>query len=342
MRRRVTIHDVAREAGVSITAVSHSLNNKGTLSAETRERVRQTAERLGYQPDPMARGLRNSPIGVIGLMLRPLDSLGTYRPHGVDYFTRLSGAVAVECLERGLSVMLVRDLTRLPRSPLALSLDGYIIDDPLEEDPVIDLLMGLAAPFVTIGRDPARPDFLDWVGSHDSEETEAVLSRFHRSGARSICLITGMDRNAWNLDSAAAYRNWAARHGMKPRIASRPESDGVDGGRAAMQELLDAGEDMPDAVYCLTGRHARGALEELAARGIAVPGQVQLITGSDSEQSRNSSPAISAIDLEPELIAAAAVSHLSRKMLGEPGVPEKLSARLILRESTLDSGSDQT
>lgn len=337
MSHRVTIHDVAREAGVSITAVSHGLNNKGTLSEKTRKRVRETAARLGYEPDPMARGLRNSPIGVIGLMLRPLDSLGTYRPHGVDYFTRLTGAVAVECLDRGLSVMLIRDLTQMPRSPLALSLDGYIVDDPLENDPVIDLLLELPSPFVTIGRDPARPDFVDWVGAHDSHDTEAVLSRFHRSGAQSIGLITGLDRNAWNLDSIATYRCWAATHNMVPRISSQPEAAGTDGGQAAIQELLAPGAVPLDAIYCLTGRHARGALEELIARGIAVPGHTQIIAGSDSEQSRNSSPAISAIDLEPELIASAAVEQLCLKIQGgRVKDPEQLKSRLILRDSTLD------
>src|SRR4051812_1455367 len=147
VRRRVTIHDVAREAGVSLTTVSMSMNGKGTISAATRARVRATAERLGYQADPLARGLHNNPLGVVGLMLRPLDSLGTYRPDGVDYFTRLTGAVAVECLDREVSVMLVRDLTLLPRSPLTLSLDGYIVDDPIEDDPVIDLLTHLEVPF---------------------------------------------------------------------------------------------------------------------------------------------------------------------------------------------------
>ena len=336
MRRRVTIRDVAAEAGVSITAVSHSLNDKGTLSAATRERVREVADRLGYQADPLARGLRNSPIGVVGLMLRPLDSLGSYRPDGVDYFTRLSGALAVECLDHGLSVMLVRDLTRLPRSPLALSLDGYVIDDPLTEDPAIDLLLGLQAPLVTIGRDPARPDFDDWIGSHDADETNRVLDLFHRTGARNIGLVTGTDRNAWNLDSEAAYRDWAAQHRMTARVVRQPEAAGVDGGRTALRQLMAEDPDPPDAIYCLTGRHARGVLEELQHLGLDVPGGTQLVAGSDSEQTRSSTPPISALDLEPELIATATVERLRRQIEGRtPAGPVPLPARLVLRGTTL-------
>ncbi|KPN21534.1 MULTISPECIES: LacI family DNA-binding transcriptional regulator [Arthrobacter] len=338
MSSRTTIRDVARTAGVSITAVSHALNGKGTLSAATRERIRETAERLGYQPDPLARGMRSSPLGVVGLMLRPLDTLGTYRPTGVDYFTRLIGAVAVECLERNLSLMLLRDLSKLPRQPLALTLDGYIIADPLESDPVIDLLQEASLPFITVGRVPDRPGFTDWIGSMDEDETELILRTLQERGARRIALVTGCDHNSWNLDSASAYRTWAERHGMPARVVARPEADGTGGGRDAVAELLKDG-DLPDAIYCLTGRHARGILDELTARGIAVPEQVQLVAGADSEQSRSASPAITAIDLDPELIAAQAVEQLtSRVMAGLPAEPTPLSTHLILRATTLEGG----
>ncbi|MBF4992619.1 LacI family DNA-binding transcriptional regulator [Arthrobacter gandavensis] len=335
MQSKTTIHDVARAAGVSITAVSHALNGKGTLSAATRQRIIEAADRLGYQPDPLARGMRSGPLGVIGLMLRPLDTLGTYRPSGVDYFTRLTGAVAVECLERNLSVMLVRDLSKLPRPPLALALDGYIIADPLEADPVLDLLSEASLPFVTIGRVPDRPAFTNWVGSRDEDDAVRILRLLRDRGAERIALVTGCDRNSWNLGSTAAYLRWIREYGGEPRVVARPEADGMDGGRSAARKLLKGGE-LPDAVYCLTGRHARGILEEFTDQGIDVPGQVQLVAGADSEQTRSSSPAITAVDLDPELIAAQAVEQLtSRVMSGKQAEPVPLSTRLMLRATTL-------
>src|SRR3954454_18544166 len=75
--RGVTIHDVARRAGVSISAVSMALNDTGTLSAATRLRVRAVAEEMDYQADALARGLRRSSVGAIGLVMRSLDSLGS-------------------------------------------------------------------------------------------------------------------------------------------------------------------------------------------------------------------------------------------------------------------------
>ena len=65
MTGRVSIRDVAREAGVSVTTVSHALNGKGRLNAETRKRVREVADRLGYRPNPAARSLVSGHTGLI-------------------------------------------------------------------------------------------------------------------------------------------------------------------------------------------------------------------------------------------------------------------------------------
>ena len=103
----VTIRDVARRAGVSIAAVSMALNDTGTLSEATRLRVRAVADEMDYQADAIARGLRRSSVGAIGLVMRSLDSLGEYDPHGVDVFTRYIGSASAQAMDRGLGLLLV-------------------------------------------------------------------------------------------------------------------------------------------------------------------------------------------------------------------------------------------
>ena len=68
MAGRVSIRDVAREAGVSVTTVSHALNDKGRLNPETRRRVRDVADALGYRPNPAARSLVSGRTGLIAAM----------------------------------------------------------------------------------------------------------------------------------------------------------------------------------------------------------------------------------------------------------------------------------
>lgn len=334
-RKRVTIREVAAKAGVSITTVSHAINEKGSVARATRARVLEAASQLGYQADALAKGLRNNRIGVVGLVMRPLDALGSYRLTGVDYFTRLAGATAVEALDHGFCLMLMRDLSANSVPAIAFAVDGYIVADPIENDPVIELLRERDIPVVSVGRDIARSDFVDWVGADESVDIDTVLSHLHEQGASSITLVTGTDRNAWNLDTEAAYVNWAGTHRMVPRVIRQGESSGEEGGRAVAKELLAEPESLPDAVYCLTGRHAAGLVAAFQEAGVRVPDAVMVVAGSDSEQTRNGTPPITSVDLRPELVARAAVELFVRRLEQDQGCgPSRVQSMLLVRTST--------
>ncbi|MFE7598807.1 LacI family DNA-binding transcriptional regulator [Streptomyces sp. NPDC057494] len=331
--RGITIKDVARRAGVSITAVSHALNDKGTLSRATREHIRTVADEMGYEADALARGLRRSTMGAVGLVLRSLDALGDYAPAGVDVFERFVGAAASQALARGLSLMLVPDLTRAPVPPLAFSLDGYIVTNPHVDDPVIARLEERGIPYVTYGRPPGRPDFTHWASEDDDVSARLVLNHLAAAGARSVALVRGTDPNAWNLEHQEIYLGWCAERGSTPRLYELPERAGVEGGAALAGRLVDDG--LPDAVFCLTGRHAAGVQRGLKARGVRVPAQTMVVAGSDSEHARNSRPAISALELNPVDSSAALLDILQDLIAGRPtGAPRLTRARFRPRAST--------
>ena len=333
LSRRPTIHDVARIAGVSITTVSHALNSKGVVAAETRKRVISVAGELGYSADAIARGLRGQKLGVVGLVMRPLDDLDSYQPSGVDYFMRFAGAAAIDALDRGYGLMLVRDPAAVRAPAIALALDGFIIADPVENDPVIALLERNGIPVVSVGRDIGRPEFTHWISAGD-QNARTVLDHLHEQGASRIALVSGTDANAWNVDSEALYRAWAATAGMKASVHHRDERSGEAGGRDVAQAMIDGGN-LPDAVYCLTGRHAAGLQARFAEAGIFTPRDVLIVAGSDSEQTRNSTPPITSVDLGPEHTAQAAVGFLIARLCGDSDLtPPAVSNTLILRAST--------
>ena len=336
-RRRVTIHDVAREAGVSITTVSHALNDKGVVAATTRQRVLDTAERLGYSADAIARGLRSNRLGIIGLVIRPLDTLDSYQPAGVDYFVRFAGAAAVEALDRGFGLMLVRDPSTRNVPGIALAVDGFIISDPIGNDPVIALLQRNGIPLVTVGRDVGREDFTDWLGMGTDVDTLVVLDHLTERGAQRVALVVGTDTNAWNADSERTYRTWASTHGRTIAIYQQDETAGEPGGAVIAEQMLAEASvhGLPDAVYCLTGRHAAGLQHRLQEAGYHVPSEVMVVAGSDSEQTRNSTPPITSIDLTPEITAKAAVDFLLRRIEGDhDSKPPIIENVLQARQST--------
>ncbi|QNS07625.1 LacI family DNA-binding transcriptional regulator [Streptomyces xanthii] len=329
----VTIRDVAQRAGVSVAAVSMALNGTGTLSAATRLRVRAVAEEMDYEADALARGLRRSSVGAIGLVMRSLDALGEYAPRGVDVFTRYIGAVSAQAMDRGLSVMLVPDLTKRPTPPMALSLDGYIVTMPHMDDPVVALLERRGIPYVTLGRDPGRPDFTDWATEDDGASFRRIYEHFAAAGARSVALLRGTDPNAWNIDSEATYRDWCGRAGITPRVYRSAERAGEEGGERVAHTIVDDG--VPDAVLCHTGRQAAGVLAGLTSRGVAVPDRTLLAAASDSEHTRHSRPAISAVELHADETTLALLDLLQARIAGEPSAgPVLTTGRFRVRASS--------
>jgi DNA-binding LacI/PurR family transcriptional regulator len=326
---------VARRAGVSATTVSHAFSGKGMVAPATRDRVRQVATSMGYRPDAVARGLRRNRLGVLGLVMRPLDTLDSFLPEGVDYFLRFAGSAAIAALEFGYGLMLVSDPTADGSPEAALACDGFLITEPVANDPIIDMLHAARVPFLAVGGDPARAGLAESVDTETAAMAAEVLDHLNDVGATRVALLAGTDRNAWNLDTEAAYRAWAARHGQPSRVVRRPETAGEAGGRDAADELFGVTQP-PDAVYCLTGRHAAGLLTGVRTRGLSVPGDVLIVAGSDSEHTRSSVPPITSVDLRPELLARVVVTMLVNRLdaLDRPIPAGEIRGRLLVRAST--------
>ena len=319
-----------------MTTVSHALSGKGVVAPATRERVRQVSLELGYQPDALASGLRNSRLGIIALVFRPLDSLESFMPEGVDYFTRFAGVASMSALEHGYGLMMVSDPTLPTAPPIALAADGFIITDPFANDPVIDLLTLKGIPFLTVGKDPARDDYSSWIESDIEKGARMVLSHLTESGATKVALARGTDANSWNVSTEQAYRDWCVERGQEPIVWEQNETSGEAGGALLAERFLET-TDRPDGVFCMTGRHAAGFVARLREVGITTPADVLVVAGSDSEQSRRSTPPITAVDLGPEAVARTAVAALMEQLGENPlhRIGEDINGRMIVRASTL-------
>ena len=110
-RRKITIADVARAAGVSNSAVSYALNGRPGVSPETRDKILQTAHNLGWQPNRAAQSLSAAKSRSIGLILDGDPSLAAVEP----YFMRLIAGVTQECEKNNYSLVLRRASTAQDR-----------------------------------------------------------------------------------------------------------------------------------------------------------------------------------------------------------------------------------
>lgn len=334
MKSRPTIHDVARAAGVSITTVSHALNGKGHVAEQTRDRITGVAQRLGYVANPLARGFRAQSLHVLGLVIRPFEQLSTYQPDGVDYYARIVGETSSRALEHGYGTMLLDPRHNPTSDSLVRAFDGFVIDQPIESDPLLSILLEREIPVATIGRDVSRPEFPHAVDDHDFLQTTLLIEHLVAMGTNSLWYIGGTAGDSWNADVMLALEQARQRSGLTVTTQRCPESLGVEGGFMTMRQLLAEHATLPDAVLCLTGRQSGGAEQALLEAGVSIPDQVMLASCIDAEQCRQAPVPITTVYSSARAAARAAVDRVISQIRGVAFEKAPTIASIIPRAST--------
>jgi DNA-binding LacI/PurR family transcriptional regulator len=322
--RRISIRDVAREAGVSVTTVSHALNDKGRLHPETRARVRDVAQRLGYRPNPAARSLVSGHTGLVAL----LASL----PSGVHseiaefgYFADMIGGATGVAVSRDVALVVAPTVSdRRGSEPYVwdrIPLDGIVVAGPMRGDPTLPALRERGIPFVTIGRVPGEAgDAI--VEADDAGGTRAILDHMSDAGASTIGLIALPPVFASTADTAEAYEAWCDRRGASRHVVVVAIEDllldrqgTID---AAVGTLLGAGV---DAIYCPVEQLGVEALRSLETRGVKVPDDVMLSTTNDSGRAEIASIPVTTVDTDHAEIGRLAVEVLLEVVDGMRSTP---------------------
>jgi DNA-binding LacI/PurR family transcriptional regulator len=306
MSKPVRISDVAKAAGVSITTVSHALNDKGRLTDETRRRVREVADRLGYQPSALARGLAGGRSGMLAATVSFVEDM-SLAVADFDYFMQVMNGATSAALECGFSLTLVPPDSReqIERLPL----DGAIVMDPVPGDEIVDRLDRRGIPVVTTGRRPDGPDETCWVDNDHIAGTRAMLEHLLEEGAQRLALLTVPVRSSYTIDALAAFEAVCAERGIEPIVETITDSISEGGAYAAASHLLES-DRPPDAIYATLDRLALGALLAAEARGVRVPEELRIAGCTDSDASRTARPALTALSLNPERIGREAVDLL--------------------------------
>jgi DNA-binding LacI/PurR family transcriptional regulator len=321
---RVTIHDVARTAGVSTTTVSNALTGVGRVAPMTRARVLEVAAQLGYTANPSARGLRIRRSGAVGLCL-PSHTVG------LEYYMNLAMGAAAEALDRGLA------LTLLPQgADQQIHVDGVVVADPALGDPTLARLADLGTCVVTCERplDPAAVHAGRVESDHGGAARE-LLDHLAANGARRIALLCPTAETSFGHDVRAAYHSWCRASGQEPVVHDVPFATQPEDLRHAVSRAL-AAPTPPDAIISVPDGGAASTLHEVLRQGRAVPDDMLVASHVDSSSLQGLSTPITAVDLAPREMGRRAVALLSRLVRAEVelGTVEVLPTRLLVRAST--------
>jgi DNA-binding LacI/PurR family transcriptional regulator len=319
--RRVTIRDVAREAGVSVTTVSTALSGGGRMGAQTRQRVEAVAAGLGYSPSPSARHLRTARTGSIGLCL-PDQVLA------LEYYMQLAFGAAEAAMAQGLSLTLVP--AQSSRNPLsATPVDGMIVVDPVEDDPTIAALVHAGIPIVTCEEDPTGTLHSGAVIGDHRNGAKALLEHLAGQGAGSIAMIAPPPTSSWSAAVRSEYQLFCRVRDAPDLLVTVPFISTISTVRTATHEILD--HLGVDAIVAMPDGGAAGAWQAATARGYRVPSDLLIAAGVDSTMMELSAPPITALDLHPRQMGAEAAVMLSAALDGRQQ-ENQVTVPVVLRQ----------
>ncbi|WP_320773411.1 LacI family DNA-binding transcriptional regulator [Streptomyces sp. CRN 30] len=325
---------VAREAGVSVPTASKVVNGRQDVAPETRRRVTEALERLGYVRRPRIEEVQAP--GLIDLVVDSLDSSWSGAVlRGVEEAAHDAGLEVVvspgltrardgrpergwtdKLTARGSSGVLfnLTELTAAQYAWLDQRRIPYVLIDPVVEPPPGVVSVGAA----------------NWQGGVTAAEHLLGL------GHERIACVAGYRRRMCSGARVAGYRSALAAAGIRhrPEYVRHGNFDEATAYRRT-GELLDLPEP-PTAVFVCSDTMALGVYRALAERGLRVPADVSVVGFDDLPEARWATPALTTVRQPLAEMAAASLRLLVRMMAGErpEGTRTELSTRLVERAST--------
>lgn len=335
-RRRATINDVARLAGVSKKTVSRVINSSPFISTETREKVEAVIRDLGYRPDPQARGLAFRRSFLLGLIYNnPNPQYVMDMQQGILDALREDGLeLVVHPCDRG-SPQLLADIRGFVERQ---RLFGVVLTPSISEDErVHEMLRELDCPYVRIASIPLDgPDNMivthDWRGAAEAARHLADL------GHRRVGFISGPA-----LFRSAHERRRGFAEGLFERGLhlgdgyDRVGAYTFDSGVACAQALLDLPEP-PTAIFCGNDEMAAGVYRVALGRGLRIPEDLSVVGFDDSPLASRLWPPLTSVRLPIRDMGRFAAEKLIERGLGglRGGGEESraVTPRLMVRAST--------
>jgi DNA-binding LacI/PurR family transcriptional regulator len=306
--RTVTMQDIARVSGVSQSTVSRVLNHTATsvpIAADTRRRVLEVAERLGYRPNPLARGLRGAKTMLLGLIVRDIADL---------FFTTAVEAVSLSARERSYNVVLGSAHSRADEAIALRAVletrhcDGIVLLGDVRDQPrLLDDLAASNVPVVALWQGTA----LTGVATINIDNRGGIASAIdHLAGLghRRFGFIGGYPHGDI-LERRAAFIEHLTALGIPP-LDEHVHAAGLNNaasGADAFRNLVGMA-DAPTAIVTATDQMAIGALHAAHALGVDVPGQVSVVGFDDIPLAEYTAPPLTSVHQPMNEMAELAVS----------------------------------
>ncbi len=328
----VTIKDVAKQAGVSVTTVSRVLNNKPDVSPKTRDKILEIIDELGYNPNGVARGLVMQRTFTLGLIIPDISN---------PFFPEVARAIEDKAQKLGYSVIFYNTDNHPENEKKAIDLlcskqvDGLIVSLSLGNGELLQKLQKKNFPVVQIDRSVPGSDY-PAVMIDNKKSSFEIVEYLINAGHQRIAHITGDLHTATARDRLAGYQQALEKADLKVNDKLIINGDySKDSGWQAMNYLLQLPK-KPTAVFAANDLMAIGAYSAAFSADYQIPEDISVVGHDDIDVASVIRPELTTIK-QPKYVLGEMAVDLLVQMIEEKSKILKsdkiLKADLIIRKS---------
>jgi len=329
----LTLDDIAQMSGVSRSTVSRVINGNPNVNEQTRRKVLDLIQTIGFQPNLAARGLAAGKTHVLGLVI----PTGLTAIFSDPYFPLVIQGVAAACNSLGYSVMLWLADPEYERKTISQVLhnglvDGVIVSSMLMNDPLIERLLESQRAFITIGRHPTN-DQVNFVDVDNRLGAYQGVSFILHTGRRRVAMINGPRNTIACMDRYQGYQEALRERGLEvlPEMVAEGAFSDISG-YLAMKQLLPY---RPDAVFVASDAMAFAAMRAIQEAGLAIPEDIAVVGFDDIPTAATSKPPLTTVRQPIQKTGSVAAEMLIERIERPDARPCRiiLPTELVIRES---------
>lgn len=335
---KVTIHDVAKKAGVSVATVSRVVNGNYPVNIKTKEKVQAVIDELQFVPNVQAQEIKLGASKTIGVIVPSIDNM---------FFSEVVNGIERALNEKNYSLLLTfsknqKDMElACVRNLIARNVAGIIIADPVTENMDQENFKSIVGnvPLIFINGDPSHSDF-SFVLSDEVKGTKEALDFLWEIEHKDILFVRGNDSYSYDIKQEV-FIDFCAQHSLD--VTNRIVTSG-DGNSAQVIEntanlLYDVlSKQRYDAIFCCNDLMAMGCISACKKLQIQIPQDLALIGFDNTLLSKYCSPMLTTVDQHMHLLGYNAGGLVLENIeTGQRGKRIVLNTSLIVRESAAKS-----
>jgi DNA-binding LacI/PurR family transcriptional regulator len=317
--KKISIKDVAEHAGVSTATVSHVINETRFVSEDTKQRVIQAIEELGYFPSAVARGLASRKSKIVGVVFSDISN---------PFFTSVYKGIESLLTEQGYELTLANTGEVNATQEVVLNtmfsrqIDGLIISPTGEESPMLNRIISSHIPVIMLDRGGPFPTS-SMVRLDNVTAAYDATSHLIEDGHKKIGIVLGLSSVDTTSARLEGYKNALASHQLPFKDSYVIEGQSQSKGGLESTRILLTQPDPPTAVFTTNNLMTLGALHAIRDLGLRIPKDIGLVGFDDHDWADIFTPPITVVKQPTFKMGVEAAKLLAVRMKAKQGEIQK-------------------